>query len=64
MSPTCQYPRFAPTKENPAGDCRAPRGRYALPLGDTGGHLALCDADAVRYLPSRLVLAESVEEDR
>jgi hypothetical protein len=38
---TCDYPRFAPSRNNPTGGC----GRVATmaaPLGDTGRWLPLC----------------------
>jgi hypothetical protein len=38
----CQYPRWQPSKENPAGDCFITPATHAAPLGQTGRFIALC----------------------
>jgi len=56
----CQYPRWYPSKDNPAGDCMAKPPTMAAPLGQTGGHLALC-AGCATHRPDAVPISQ-VEE--
>lgn len=42
MRAACQYPKWQPTRENPAGDCLRQPVTHGAPLGRTGLWLALC----------------------
>jgi len=57
---TCEFPTYSPTRENPAGDCRAPATR-ATRLG-TGRPMPLCPVHADRYPPGSTFPVEEVEE--
>lgn len=57
VSGACQVARYEPTPANPSGDCRSTPVVAALPLGDTGRHLALCAGCAPRF-PSAIPPSE------
>lgn len=56
---TCEFPTYSPTRENPAGDCRAPATRATL-LG-SGHAMPLCPPHAERYPEGRTFPVEEIE---
>jgi hypothetical protein len=56
----CEYPAVVPSRENPAGDCRATATR-AVRRGD-GRPMPLCPSHAEQYPPGATFPVEEVED--